>query len=241
MDHNGHGTATASQAAGRAGVARDASLIGIKVFPGSSETTTWSRVICGLNYVRKYNTLHPLEADDIDVVNISIAGPGTGALRSAVEKVIASGVVVVASAGNTGRHLQAPAKYAGVIAASGLTHGGTRYAGFSSRPGDVAAPAAHIFGADLHNGTSYRSGTSRAAPQVTGGVAVVLAINPAADASTILIESGMCPNGTERGTTPCPTAWPNGRGAREPRLDTYCAGVFATPGIQDLATCPKET
>ena len=67
-DRNGHGTATASNAVGQIGVAHEAKVIPVKVFPGGSLATTWSRIACGLNYVQQ-------NAAEIDIVNMSIAGP----------------------------------------------------------------------------------------------------------------------------------------------------------------------
>jgi subtilisin family serine protease len=239
-DQNGHGTAVAGNAAGRAGVAHDAAVYPIRVFPGSGESTTWAKVICGLNAVRKYNTNHPTEAQDIDVVNLSIAGPGTASLNTAVQALLASGVIVVAAAGNNGGAVQAPAKYAGVISVSALNHYGTGMASFSARPADVAAPGVHIFGPDNNGRTSYRTGTSRSAPQVAGAVAVMLAINPAltnAEVTTLLRESGRCPGGSQRGASPCGSPWPGG--TSEPRLDTYCAAAGADIATADVANCPQ--
>ena len=238
-DLNGHGTATASNAAGRAGVARDANIIAVKVFPGSSDQTTWSHVICGLNYVLRFNRLHNTTADNIDVVNLSIAGPGSRALSRAIAHVIASGVVVVAAAGNdNGGPVQAPARYRGVISASALTHFGKTFAPFSARHGVVSAPGAHIYSANLSGGAdSSRSGTSRAAPQVSGVVAIILAIDAAAPVRQILIQSGRCPNGHERGTTAC-GAWRGGGGSNEPLIDAYCAAIDADPLGTDPTNCP---
>ncbi|MCI0346539.1 MAG: S8 family serine peptidase, partial [Chloroflexi bacterium] len=115
-DKNGHGTATASNAVGRIGVAHEAKVIPVKVFPRGSLATTWSRIACGLNYVRQH-------ASEIDIVNMSIAGPGSGVLRKAVKQVLSAGIVVVAAAGNSGGATQAPARYDGVIAVSALASG----------------------------------------------------------------------------------------------------------------------
>jgi subtilisin family serine protease len=249
-DLNGHGTRTASNAAGLAGTAKDANILAVKVFPGSSDSTTWSRVICGLNFVRKFNAhirnLYPTDpvrqkAFDIDVVNMSIAGPGSAALRTAVEGVIASGVVVVAAAGNDyGGAVQAPARYPGVISVSALNRYGTAYASFSARHADVTAPG-YVFSANLAGGGDTKFfGTSRAAPQIAGAAAVILAVDVAADVQKILRESGRCPDGTERGAGPC-GAWTGGGGSNEPLVDVYCAGIDADPAATDSSVCPAVT
>ncbi len=240
-DQNGHGTATASNAAGRVGSAHEAAIYSVRVFPGTGTSTTWGKVICGLNRVKKYNVAHPAEADDIDVVNMSIAGPGTAALRDAVEALIATGVVVVAAAGNNnGGTVQAPARYPGVISVSALNHSGTQFASFSARNALMAAPGSKIYGADDGGRISRRTGTSRSSPQVAGAVAVLLAIDPAMTSPAILSElqmSGRCPGGAQQGAGTCGN-WPNGGGSDEPLLDTYCAAAGIDAVNTDAVKCP---
>jgi len=234
-DLNGHGTATASNAAGRVGVAHEASIFSIKVFPGSSESTTWSKVICGLNYVRKYNGLHP--GTKIGVINLSIAGAGVAALRKAIENVIASSVVVVAAAGNdNGGAVEQPASYPGVISASALNHMGTKFASFSARHADMAAPGVSIFSANLSGGgDSTRSGTSRSSPQIAGAAAVVLALGTLpGNVQNVLVTTGRCRSAGHRGSTPCSQNWSGG--SNEPLLDTYCA-ARSVVGPPDLTNC----
>jgi subtilisin family serine protease len=228
-DRNGHGTASASNAVGQIGVAHEAKVIPVKVFPGGSLATTWSRIACGLNYVQQ-------NAAEIDVVNMSIAGPGSGVLRKAVRQVVNAGIVVVAAAGNAGGATQAPARYTGVIAASALASG-DRIAPFSST-GEIAAPGVGIRSADRNNGYSDRDGTSRSAPQVAGGAAIILALDPNADVLDILLRSGTCPSGAVNGTGgACPGQWQGDGGHAEPALNAYCAGVLADPVRTDPAVC----
>jgi subtilisin family serine protease len=232
-DQNGHGTATASNAAGRIGVAHEASIFSVKVFPGASSSTTWSMVICGLNYVRKYNANHPTST--IDVVNLSIAGPGERALRKAVERLINSGVVVTAAAGNdNGGAVQAPAAYANVISVGAMSHNGNGIASFSAHGADIATPGVSIFSASLNGGgDSTRSGTSRSSPQVAGAAAVVLALGAApSDVKHDLVSTGVCPAGGHN--APCSGNWTGGD--NEPRLDTYCAATLAA-GLTDPTWC----
>lgn len=228
-DKNGHGTASASNTAGEIGVAHEAKIVPVKVFPGRSLATTWVRVACGLNYVRQH-------ASEIDVVNMSIAGPGAGILKKAVRDVVSAGIVVVAAAGNNGGATQAPARYSGVIAVSALASG-DRMAPFSAT-GDIAAPGVGIRSADARGGFGDRDGTSRAAPQVAGGAAIILSIDPNADVFDILQRSGTCPNGTVNGASgACPGQWKGDDATAEPALNAYCAGVLADAAATDLATC----
>jgi subtilisin family serine protease len=228
-DKNGHGTATASNAVGQIGVAHEAKVIPVKVFPGASLATTWSRIACGLNYVQQH-------ASEIDVVNMSIAGPGSGVLRRAVRQVVNSGIVVVAAAGNNGGGTQAPAIYPGVIAASALANG-DRMASFSST-GEIAAPGVSIRSADKNGGYSDRSGTSRSSPQVAGGAAIILALDHNADVLDVLRRSGTCPNGSVNGTSnDCPGQWQGDDATAEPALNAYCAGILADPVGTDPSAC----
>ena len=228
-DKNGHGTATGSNAVGTIGVAHEAKIIPVKVFPRGSLATTWSRVACGLNYVRQH-------ASEIDIVNMSIAGPGSGVLRKAVRNVVNAGIVVIAAAGNAGGRTLAPASYDGVIAVSALASG-DRIAPFSST-GEITAPGVGIRSADRNGGYSDRDGTSRSAPQASGVAAIILAIDPAANVFDILQRSGTCPSGDVNGTSgACPGQWAGDDATAEPAINAYCAGVLADPVATDPAAC----
>ncbi len=229
-DLNGHGTATAGNAAGRIGVAHEANIIPVKVFPGASLSTTWSRVVCGLEWVKA-------NSSQVDIVNISIAGAGNGALRKAIASVLAEGIVVVAAAGNSGGATQAPARYRGVIAATALA-GGNAMARFSSSGGDLTAPGVGIHSADRNGGFSSRSGTSRSSPMVAGAAAIVLAEDPAANVLDVLRTSGTCPDDQVNGSSGfCAGRWRSDDSNAEPLINAYCAGVFADPVAVDLAGC----
>lgn len=225
---NDHGNRTASNAVGRIGVAHEAKVIPIKVFPGVSLATSWTRIVCGLNYVLE-------RAPEIDVVNMSIAGPGSGALRRAVQQVVNAGITVVAAAGNNGGATQAPARYAGVIAASALAKG-DRMAGFSAS-GDIAGPGVGVYSAN-NSGYGHSSGTSRVGPQVSGVVAIILALDPQANVLEVLQRSGTCPDGSTNGSPgPCPGRWRRDDATAEPAINAYCAGVLADPVRSDVAAC----
>lgn len=106
-DTNSHGIAVAShvvgfQFAGAAidGVAPDARIIPLKVFPNGEAFTWSSRIIAAIDYVTQ------LKADGTigpAVINMSLGGSAPGsAERAAINDAIDQGVIVVASAGNSG-------------------------------------------------------------------------------------------------------------------------------------------
>lgn len=238
-DLNGHGTRSAGNAAGRAGVAHDATIVPIKVFKGRKLSTTISKVICGLNWVKNRNDSVP---GTIDVVNMSLAfGGGSEALRNAVDAVHDSGAVVVAAAGNNnGGATMAPAKYANAIAVTALG-AGTTMAGFSARGGEMTAPGVKITSPNAGRGWSKHSGTSRAAPMVAGVAAIVLGEDPTltpAQVYDVLRTSGRCPNGaTNGGAGFCGGSWTGDDGNAEPLADAYCAGILADPAATDPGVC----
>jgi serine protease len=231
-DRNGHGSASASNAVGRIGTAHEAHVIPVRVFPGSGENTTWKKVICGLKWVDDNYV-----ARNIRIVSMSIAGPGTKALQNAVKRVVNDGLVVVAAAGNNGGKTQQPASYGGVIAATALGKKNSM-ASFSANGGDMTAPGVHIHSADKNGGYSYRSGTSRSAPQVAGGAAVVLGVNPALTAAQVLDNlqaGGTCPDDDVNGAPGfCSGRWKGDDKRAEPQLNVFCAAVY-TDALADPA------
>jgi subtilisin len=237
-DGEGHGTGSASNAAGKIGVARNATIVPVKVFKGRSLFTPISKVICGLNWVKKRNNAAP---GTIDVVNLSLAySGGSRALQKATANARLSGAVIVAAAGNNGGNTQAPAKYAGVIAVSALARG-SRMAYFSAKGGLMTAPGVNIRSAENGRGYSRRSGTSRSSPMVAGAAAIVLGedgtLTPA-QVLDVLQQSGRCPNGATNGSPGfCGGRWKGDDKKAEPLVDAYCAGVLASPGDTDLLTC----
>ncbi|GEM_PF-3034351 len=108
IDEHGHGTHVASTIAGikagdvMTGVAPAAELVALKVFGADGSTDL---VVPALEWVATYNANNP--SDPIDVVNMSLGadfGPNdtTDPEIITVNNLVHSGVVVVASAGNSG-------------------------------------------------------------------------------------------------------------------------------------------
>lgn len=238
LDYNdsvGHGTSVAGVIAaldnnlGTVGVASGVRIWNIKAI-GPPPNNAWSYVISALNYVHQ-------NASQIDVLNMSLTNEGANApynsLRLMSQRLVRSGVVVVAAAGNKHRDLAGsdlvfgngddalPASLPEVMAVSAMDSSldaesksadhfwvstpGTLGTNYSSVPRsipidnpdptvvypvsnggaiDVAAPGVNILvpaaGLDGDGvGRNYASvtGTSFAAPHVTGLVALYIAAN----------------------------------------------------------------
>ena len=106
-DTASHGTAVASfvigfKAGARVveGVAPDAQLIPLKVFPNGEAFTWSSHVIAAIEYVIE---LKESGAIGPTVINLSLSGGAPSAAeRTALQSAIAHGIIIVASAGNSG-------------------------------------------------------------------------------------------------------------------------------------------
>lgn len=126
-DQNGHGTHVASTILGYSlggtpinGVAPNATVIPVKVL--NQNGSGWSSVIArGITYVANLKR-DVLETSPV-VINMSLGGPVLDAIeKAAIDYAIAQGVIIVASAGNSGdAGMGYPGAYAPVIsvAASG--------------------------------------------------------------------------------------------------------------------------
>lgn len=180
------------------GVAPEASLYALKVFgcSGSSEV-----VDLAIEWAVDPNQDGDLR-DHLDVINLSLGsnfGDTYDATSVAAENAARVGVVVVASAGNAGDvhyAMSRPGVAPGVIAVGASTmpgQGGNPNEGVASfsargpRRGanwlkpDIVAPGQDIFSARQGTGSfgTASSGTSMAAPVVTGGMALLRQVRPA--------------------------------------------------------------
>jgi len=223
-DSSSHGTSTTGIAVGNdqhgkvIGVAPEARWIGCRNMNANGAGTPATYTECLQFFIAPTN-LNGTEPNPVlapDVINNSwLCPPDEGCapetLRLAVEAVRAAGIVFVAAAGNDGPLCSTinapPAMYASAFTV-GASEQGNRMASFSSRgpvtidgssriKPDVVAPGVGITSSVPPSGYAAVSGTSMAAPHVTGLVALLLSASPALSGHVDEIEQYI-----RRNTTP---------------------------------------
>ena len=185
IDTDSHGTHVAGIIAANGkvkGVAPEATLYAYRVCAQYCPT---SYIIQALERAADPDQ-NPLTQDALDVVNLSLGGPGdlNDLSTIAANNAARAGIVVVISAGNDGKKPNAVgspgnAELAITVAASNQND---QMADFSSRgpsvsdvifKPDVAAPGEFINSTIPNNRHGYNSGTSMAAPHVAGAAALL--------------------------------------------------------------------
>ena len=179
MDDNGHGTHVAGTIAaedngvGVVGVAPHAKLYALKVL-NASGSGSFSGIIAAVQWCVE-NGIH--------VTNNSYGSssyPGS-IVRDAYDNADALGLVMVASAGNsgnssgTGDNVGYPAAFDSVIAVAATTSGEVRASYSSTGPAvEIAAPGSGIYSTTRGGGYGNKSGTSMASPHMAGAAAVLI-------------------------------------------------------------------
>lgn len=175
-DCNGHGTHVAGTVGGSTyGVSKTVTLIPVRVLDCRGSGTN-SGVIAGLDFVAK-SKLRPA------VANMSLGGGASSSLDTAVRNAVTAGVTIVVAAGNSNADActSSPAREpsAITIAATTTTDSRASYSNFGACV-DLFAPGSSVTSAWFTNTTAVQtlSGTSMAAPHVTGVAAQILAQSP---------------------------------------------------------------
>ena len=173
----GHGThvagivAAAENGIGVIGVAPEAELLAVKVLDGGGFGTA-DRIIAGIEWA---------VLQGADIINLSIQGRHSQGLRDACDAAYEAGVLIVAAGGNSlagGGPVKYPAAYDSVIAVTATDP--SDLPGYFAPVGnalELAAPGVDILSTVARGGYDYLSGTSQAAPHVTGAAALYLAFN----------------------------------------------------------------
>ncbi|MBP8640450.1 MAG: S8 family serine peptidase [Oscillospiraceae bacterium] len=192
-DENGHGTfvsgvlaATRNNGIGIAGFCTDATIVPIKCFTQSNETSA-SYIISAI-----------YEAVDVyhcDVINMSLGmEDDMRSMKTAVEYAASEGAIVVAAVGNKGTsELSYPAAYSCVIGVGSIDqNGGVTSFSEKNKSVFVVAPGTNIIGLKYSTNYSYKfdgAGTSYSAPFVSVAGVILKQYAPnatTADFKTIL-------------------------------------------------------
>ncbi|UTR11816.1 peptidoglycan-binding protein [Evansella sp. LMS18] len=176
FDDHGHGTHVAGIIGAKGnstvrGIAPEASLYAVKVLNGSG-TGYLSDILKGIEWAVN---------NQMDIINISLGVVNDSiSLNQAVDNAYDKGILVVASAGNKGNSdgsgdtVLYPARFNSVIAVSATDINNNRGSFSATGPAiEIAAPGVNILSTDLSNRYSRRSGTSMAAPYVSGVLALM--------------------------------------------------------------------
>jgi subtilisin family serine protease len=184
FDDNGHGThvagtigAMGDNGVGIVGINWQVQLMALKVFDGGGAGPS-SADAAALNYAVAHGS---------KISNNSYGGPFSPVLYNAVRNARAYGHVFIAAAGNNGINNDGPgASFPSSfnldnVLAVAATDKNDRLASFSDYDAttvDLAAPGVDILSTTPHNTYSVFSGTSMAAPHMTGVVALVWGLHP---------------------------------------------------------------
>jgi serine protease len=273
VDSSWHGTQTAGligaatdNGIGMASVGRNVRVLPVRVLGKCGGYL--SDVVAAMRWAAGLSSSPVPNPNPARIVNLSLGSTGSCAgtsYESAVNDLVAAGVVVVAAAGNdTGHAVGKPANCAGAIGVGGLRHIGTKV-GFSDVGPEISisAPAGNCVnlagscqypllttinagtttpGANTYSsgGNDASIGTSFSAPLVTGTVALMLSANPSltpAQTRAALMSSARAfpSDGAEPGTPECVA--PDGTD----QIECYCttstcgAGMLNATGALALA------
>ncbi|TNF72418.1 MAG: S8 family peptidase [Bacteroidetes bacterium] len=171
-DGNGHGThvagtiAAINNSVGVIGVAAGATVVPVKVLD-SRGSGSYSGVIGGVDFVAA-------NGSPGDVANMSLGGPKSTALNSAVEAAASNGIKFSLAAGNERQDANnvspASANGSNIYTISAMSNGDNwaSFSNFGNPPVDYCAPGVAIESTWKEGGYNTISGTSMAAPHAAG-------------------------------------------------------------------------
>jgi aqualysin 1 len=204
-DCHSHGTHVAGTIGGSTyGIAKKARLYAVRVLDCTG-SGSYSGMIAGMDWVVK-NGGRPA------VANMSIGGPVSGALTTAIQNATKAGVTFAVSAGNsaTDACTQGPANTpeALTVGASTPSDAQASYSNYGTCV-DLYAPGSGIVSTMNSSDVAYgtKSGTSMASPHVAGAAALYLSANPAATPAQVA--SALVANATPRALSAVGAGSPN--------------------------------
>ncbi|UVO54703.1 S8 family peptidase [Sphingomonas sp. SUN039] len=234
QDEGGHGTAVsdvllgARNDTGIHGVAFNATLLALRTdTPGTCASATGGSDGCTHNDNNIAAALDAAVSARARVVNISLGGtPANTRLRGAIDRATAAGTIIVIAAGNEGvtnpvaaNNPDMLAQVAndpiarGLVIIAGATDSTGVLADFSNRAGNGATNYLAALGSRVRavdeTGTSYLySGTSFAAPVISGAVALIAQAFPTLTPAQIV--ALLYRSADDRGATGVDTVYGNG-------------------------------
>ncbi|WP_164658161.1 S8 family serine peptidase [Tropicibacter sp. Alg240-R139] len=180
-----HGTSIAGILAADAkltGVAPAAEIVSIAAFSkdaaGKTVGNTWT-ILEATNVAHKQN---------VDILNMSFAGPADPLLKDAMEGAKKRNILPVAAAGNDGPEAAAlfPAGYETVVSVTATDTENQIYSQANTGDHvDIAAPGVGLLVLGRGSGFRTSSGTSLATAYISGIAALTLSANPQADYATL--------------------------------------------------------
>lgn len=196
MDTNRHGThvagiigARGDNQTGITGVVWDLQILSCSFLDSDGYGTVEGAVTC-IDYVIQQKA----RGQDIRIINASWGGSGQSqALKEAIARAGEVGISVVAAAGNDSKNADAYAHYPSgyaldniiSVASSDELDRLSAFSNFGFESVDLAAPGSGIYSTVPDDGYQYLSGTSMAAPMVSGSLALMLGVKPALTVSAL--------------------------------------------------------
>lgn len=184
VDMHGHGTHVAGTVGSKTwGVAKQVNIVGVGVL-GPFGVGRTSDIIRGIEYAvteHQENVRRETRGFRGSAINLSIGGGALGAMDAAANAAVDAGLHVVVAAGNDDADAcdYSPSRASKVITV-GAVDDNDQKANFSNygKCVDIHAPGVDIESVGLSRSPEVMSGTSMAAPHITGLLAYFLSMRP---------------------------------------------------------------
>jgi len=168
MDENGHGTHVAGISAGKnCGVAPDATLYAVRVLDADGFGTE-ATVMAGIEWA---------VLNEINIANMSLGSSSASkAFEDICREASSRGLLLVAAAGNNSYGPNYPAAFGDYVIAVAAVDRNNEHASFSNiwKTNDISAPGVNIYSSYLGGGYEVLSGTSMAAPHISGALGLMV-------------------------------------------------------------------